>query len=156
MIDWRRAAPPALVSVGAAGVVLGAVSPWVRSGAAQRSSFEMAALVDRLGVAPDGPIGLAVRLWALVPLFVVTAAACVWWGKPVPGAVLAAIGGLYASAVSVAVWRARDVGTVHVLDGPARTLAGAAVLIVGAAVTVATRPTRRGARARPSTSPAGR
>jgi hypothetical protein len=157
VIDWRRDVPRALVTAGAAGVLAGAASPWAASGAAERTSFQMAGLVDRLGFAPSGAVGVAVRAWPLVPLCVVAATVLVWWGRGLAAAVLAGAGGAYAAAVSASVWRAPDAGLVRVLEGPARTLAGAIVLLAGAVVTGAlARPTRRDLAARPSASTAGR
>jgi hypothetical protein len=156
VIVWRRDVPRALVTGGAAGVVAGAWSPWVASGAVERTSFEMAGLVERLGFASSGAVGLAVRAWPLVPLCVVTATVLVWWGRGTTAAVLSAAGGAYAAVVSASVWQASDVGLVRVLDGPARTFGGSIVLLAGAVVTAAlTRPTRSGVAARPSTSPTG-
>jgi hypothetical protein len=156
VIVWRRDLPRLLVTAGAGGVIVGAVSPWVASGSVERSSFEIAGLLERLGFASSGPFALSVRVWALVPLCVVAASVCVWWGRTGLGAALAAAGGLYAAVVSLRVARAPDAGLVRVLGGPARTLAGAVVLLAGAVVTVAaSRTTRRAARAHPSASPAG-
>jgi hypothetical protein len=157
VIVWRRDLPRLLVTAGAAGVIVGALSPWVASGAAERSSFEIAGLLERLGFASSGPFAVSVRVWSLVPLCVVAATVCVWWGRGALGAALAAMGGAYAAVVSLRVARAPDTAFVRVLDGPIRTLVGAVVLLAGAAVTVAaSRTTRRAAPARPSASPAGR
>ena len=155
----------ALVSTGAAVVVLGSFRPWIASGAAERTSFEMVALVQRLGFSDSGLVVLAVRGWPLVPLCVAVAVAAVWWGRWRVGLSAATVGGLYAAGVAAAVRRSRDVGVVRVLAGSTVTLVGALVLLAGAASVVAvvvrerrvalTPPTRPGPAAPASAPPAG-
>ena len=72
------------VTAGGVIAIVGMFGPWVHTGAASRSSFELADLVARLGYARGGPIGLALRTWPLAPLSVVVAVVVTWWigGRP--------------------------------------------------------------------------
>jgi hypothetical protein len=123
-----------LVTVGAAVVVIGSALPWLRTGTRRRSSFEVFGLADRLGLSPSGPVGWAVRLWPVVPLLVIAAAALAWlagrWSLPV-----AALAVVYAGGVSAVVANVGDQGFIGIEAGPAVTLLGACVILLGAVST---------------------
>ncbi len=76
--EHKRPAVAAMVTVGGIVMLAGMFGPWVRSGAASRSSFEMVDLIDRLGFAQQGPVGPAIRSWPLAPLLVVIATVMSW------------------------------------------------------------------------------
>ena len=108
-----RAGPGRSIAIGAVTVggvvsIVGMFAPWVRTGAASRSSFELADLVARLGYAPDGPIGLALRTWPMAPLSVVVAVVATWWIGGRVAAAIAVVVGLLIGLVGVAVWSAAD------------------------------------------------
>jgi hypothetical protein len=111
-------------------LVIGTFLPWVRSGAADRHSYELFGLVERLGFAPDGPIGWAIRLWPFVPLLLVTAALAMWWHRRRLGVVLGFVAALYAGGVAVAIEAAPEAGPLRIRFGPWVTLVGAAGLLV--------------------------
>jgi hypothetical protein len=146
-----EAAARALVTGGAAGVIAGAFLPWIASGTVERSSFDMATLVERLGFAEGGAVLLAVRAWSLVPMCATAAVAAAWWGWWRVGAACAATAALYAGAIGVAVLAAPDVALVRVRLGAGVTVAAGAVLLAGAVasgvtarqVNSVTRATRR-------------
>jgi uncharacterized membrane protein len=123
-----------LVTIGAVVVVIGSAMPWLRTGQRRRSSFEVFGLVDRLGFSPSGPIGWAVRLWPIVPLLVVLAAALAWlagsWSLPV-----ALVAVLYAGGTGVAVANVDGQNLIGIEDGPLVTALGASLLLLGAVVT---------------------
>ena len=130
----RREIPLAVASIGALTTVVGSLSPWVASGTVDRSSYEIFQLVDRLGFAEDGPFGIAVRAWPLMPLLVVTGTVAMWWRRHVLGQALAATGALYALAVALAVRLSPSTGLVRIRIGPAVTIAGSSLLLVGTLV----------------------
>jgi hypothetical protein len=126
--------------IGAAGVVTisGAVLPWLYSGSRSRSSFDLVAIAQRLGLSPEGWQGLLLRLWPLVPLVCVLATVAAWWGRHRLAAALALVAGIGSSWLS---WRVRsaDLGAnLRLAIGPTVTLVGALALVV-ASVLVHTR-----------------
>jgi hypothetical protein len=149
-----EAAARALVTAGAATVVAGSFLAWVASGAVERSSFEMAALVERLGFSDGGAVLLAVRAWPVVPLGAALAVVATWWRRWRLGVVCAGSVACYAGAVALAVLTATDVPFIRVRPGAAVTLGGAIVLLggataCGAAARAAGRVTRATRRAGP-------
>lgn len=148
------------MAVGGALTIVGSLAPWVRTGQRSRHSFDLFALVERLGFAPDGFVGGLIRWWPVAPLLVVTAVVTAWWGWRRVGGVLGVVAGLYAGGVGVAVATARTV--VEIRSGPLLTTIGAVVLAVAAAATCIvsppgrTPPTHPGPPAPPSGPPAGR
>lgn len=124
------------MTVGAGLTLAGTFLTWVRSGATDRSSYEVFGLVDRLGFSPDGAIGWALRLWPLLPLMLVAIVIAHWWDVAHPawstGRASLATGALaYSGGIAIAVGNAPEIGLFEVGPGPAVTLAGAAVMLVG-------------------------
>jgi hypothetical protein len=120
-----------VVTVGGVVSIVGMFAPWVRTGAAGRSSFELADLVERLGYAPGGPVGLALRTWPMAPLSVVVAVVATWW---IGGRVVAAIAvlvGLLIGLVGAAVWSAADSILLGGRWGCLVTALGAVIMVVG-------------------------
>lgn len=138
------------LTASAAGMLVGVFAPWVRSGAAGRSSFELFDLVERLGFADDGPFAWTVRPWPLVPLIVVGAVVTFWFGSVRLGGVLAVVGGCYVGAVSIAVANAPDSSLVRTDWGVATSgLAATVVLVLGVGELAISRSRSRGSRKRP-------
>jgi hypothetical protein len=135
------------VSAGAAVVLVGTFLTWLRSGATDRSSYDVFDLVDRLGFSKGGLIGWALRLWPLVPMLLVVVVIAWWWPSEQSGwtatrVALTLVVSLYAGAIAVAVANAPDVALFRVGPGPVVTIVGAAVMIAGAvAALVLTRRT---------------
>jgi hypothetical protein len=121
-----------VVSAGALLVVLGSFLPWLRSGRRARSSYELLELAERFGFAEGFWARTAVTLWPFVPLLAVTAAVAAWLGWRVLSAVLAFTVAGYTTAVAIVVGRAPLVR----LAGIPTTIAGAAVMAIGAAALV--------------------
>ncbi len=117
--------------------VLGSFLPWLRSGAVDRSSYEIFELIDRLGFSPDGIIGWAVRLWPLVPLLFVVAAV-VQWSMSIHPAIVAArrvaplAAACYGGGVALAIRLAPEAGLFRFRYGSWLTLVGAIVVAVAA------------------------
>lgn len=146
------------VTIGALVALVGTFLTWVRSGTAERSSYEIFDLVDRLGFSPDGPVGWAVRLWPLVPLLLVLTVVVRWWptqarwmqlGRDVLPGVTAVWVGATAAAIAAA---PEGAGVIRIGPGPVVTVLGAAVMILGVVISA----TRRARSARPSTPEADR
>lgn len=129
-------------------VLAGSFLPWLASGSAERSSYDLFGIVERLGFAPDGAVGWAVRLWPLLPLLLVVTVVshhvhvdAVW--LPVVRSTATVLSALYAGAVALAVRLAPDVGLFRPRVGPWITLFGAVLLVLATVV----RPARRRAAA---------
>lgn len=137
MVDGRW-----IASSGALVVLTGSFLPWLASGSAERSSYDLFGIVERLGFAPDGAVGWAVRLWPLLPLLLVVTVVshhvrldAAW--LPVVRATSTGLSALYAGSVALAVRLAPDVGVFSPRIGPWVTLLGA--LLLGLATVVRTR-----------------
>lgn len=76
-------------------MVAGSFLPWYAS----RSSFALFSVVERLEIAPDGPLGLLVRLWPLVLPVLLCGLALLWWNLVRTGLTLVLLAGLYAGAM---------------------------------------------------------
>jgi hypothetical protein len=144
------ATPRVIVSLGAAVALVGTFLPWLSSGSVGRSSYELFAVVDRLGFSPDGPVGWVLRAWPFVPLLLVASALAWWWRGSVPrlrrlAAALPLVSALHVGGTSLAILAAPDVELFRVRAGTWVTLAGAATMLIGVAVGL--RPRRLGATA---------
>jgi hypothetical protein len=124
------------VGGGAAVALTGTFLPWLSSGTAPRSSFELFELIERLGFSPDGPVGWALRLWPIAPLLLVVSA--VAQGMPstdrrirLARVWLSVVASVYVGATAAAVWLAPDVGPFRLRFGIWVTLLGAAAMATG-------------------------
>jgi hypothetical protein len=127
------------IASGSVVAVIGTFLPWLRSGAADRSSYEIFALVDRLGFSPDGLVGWALRLWPLVPLLFAIAAVLQWIPPRHPAIVVGRravpIGAaVYTGSVALAIRLAPEAGLFRYRFGTWTTLLGAAMVLAGAVV----------------------
>ncbi len=125
---------PIVITMGSLGILVGTFWPWVASGRRNRSSYQIFEVVERLGFAPGGAVGWGVRLWPIVPLLVVCASIAAWYRRRLASAGLAALGGLYAGGVGLAMGSAPRSGLVRVLGAPTFTAVAAGVLLAGAVV----------------------
>ena len=138
-VSTHQRAGAVIVTVGAAVLVLGTFSTWLRSGATDRSSYDVFDLVDRLGFSEGGLVGWALRLWPLVPLLVVLAVIAWWYPSARPAwtatrVTLTLLASLYAGGVAVAVSNAPDVALFSIGHGPTVTIVGGCVMCVGMGV----------------------
>jgi hypothetical protein len=152
-VSTHQRAGAAVVTLGAAAVLVGTFLTWLRSGATERSSYDVFDLVDRLGFSEGGVVGWALRLWPLLPLLLVVSVIAWWW--PSSGTswlaarvVLALVTSIYAGGVAVAVANAPDVALFSVGPGPIVTIFGALVMLMGIAAAPVLARRRRSANAR--------
>jgi hypothetical protein len=135
-----------VVTIGAGITLIGTFLTWVRSGATERSSYEVFDLVDRLGFSPEGAVGWALRLWPLVPVLLVFAVVATWlaaihWRSSAGAVALVGVSGVYAGATAASVAAAPEAGDLlGIGPGPAVTLAGVVLMFVGAVLSVVHRP----------------
>ena len=138
-VSTHQRAGAITVTVGAAVLLVGTFLTWLRSGATERSSYDVFDLVDRLGFSEGGLVGWALRLWPLVPLLVVLAVIAWWWPSARPAwtatrVALTLVPSLYAGGVAVAVSNAPDVALFSIGRGPTVTIVGGCVMCVGIGV----------------------
>jgi hypothetical protein len=114
-------------------LVIGTFLPWLRSGRATRNSYATDGAVRRL-LDVNGAAEAALRAWPFVSLLCAGAVALVLLGRTVLGGALAAVAALAAGSVAVWALATPDRGLLRAaLAGPAVTLAGAVLTIVGVA-----------------------
>ena len=135
----RRHVGVTVVTAGAVVALVGTFLTWVRSGAAERSSYDVFDLVDRLGFSPNGVVGIALRAWPLVPLLLALSVAVHWWSVEHPLSqaariVLTVIAAIYPGAIAVAVANAPEISLFEVGPGPTVTVIGAATMLLGQAL----------------------
>src|SRR5664279_204861 len=122
----------AAVVFAAAGLVLaliGSFLPWVVSGQVRRSSYAVAGMVDRLGIAGDGVVARLVAGWPLIGLLCAAPVVAAVLRRWVVAGVLCVLLGLATAGVSVALLAVRGTGAIGVaVDpiGPSVTAAGGA------------------------------
>ena len=108
---------------GLAMVIAGSFLPWVISGEVRRSSYAILGIVDRLGVAGDGALGVLIANWPLVGVLCMAPVviACLRWWRTA-GVLAVLVGADHRSALL----RHSDRGPlVHRVDrpgGPDRTI----------------------------------
>lgn len=123
-----------MIGAASALVVIGAALPWLHSGARSRSSFDLVAVAQRLGLSPDGWQGVALRLWPVVPLVCVLATVAAWWGRHHISAALAAGVGVASLWLAWEVRTADLAANLRLAAGPTVTIVGALATFVAAAV----------------------
>lgn len=133
MIDASRRLGILFGIPGLALVIAGAFLPWLVSGSVRRSSFEIAGVADRIGVA-DGVGGALIAAWpAICAAFVlpVLVAAFRWWRTA--GALAVVLGLLAGGLSAAALWFGLGVGSVVRLDpvGPTVMVTGSLLLVAG-------------------------
>jgi len=116
-------------------VIAGSFLPWVISGTVKRSSYQIIGVIDRLGIAGDGPVAALVSSWPLLGVLCfapVVAAALRWWRV---AGTLSVVIGLAASAFAGGILAVAlgKVGLTVRLDplGPSVMAAGGLLLIGG-------------------------
>lgn len=120
--------PLALLTLAGAAVLGGTFLPWLRSGARNRTSYELLGLVDRLGLA-RGLGGELIRWWPIVPLLVTVAVVAAWWGGRWVVMAFALAAAAVVIAVNVLLRRGADRARLQVGAGPAVAVAGALALV---------------------------
>ena len=133
----RRGLAVLVMAGGAAVTIVGTLLPWLRTGGRQRHSYDLFALVGRLGFAPDGPVGTALRWWPLVPLLAVAGVVAGWWGWPRVGGTIGVAAACYAGGTAMAITVAGS-DDFDLRAGTIVTIGGAVVLLAGAVLAVVT------------------
>jgi hypothetical protein len=116
------------VAVVLAAVVAATFAPWYRSGAVDRSSYEVVRSAVRLGVLGEGAQPAVARLWAFVPLGAAGALLALARGRRRAAGALAALVGLSIGALAVVVLRVPGAAW-----GASFALVAAAGLVIAAA-----------------------
>jgi hypothetical protein len=114
-------------------VIAGAFLPWLVSGSVRRSSFAVAGVAERFGVA-DGLAGVLIAAWpAICAAFVlpVLVAAFRWWRTA--GAIAVVLALLSGGLSAIALWFGLGTGSVVRLDptGPTVMLTGSVLFLAG-------------------------
>jgi hypothetical protein len=124
-----------IAGIGLALVIVGSFLPWVISGTVRRSSYAIVGVVDRLGIAGDGILGILVASWPFVGVLCMTPviAACLRWWRT--AGLLGALVGFAAGVFSfgIVILTAGASGLSVRLDpiGPAVMAAGSILLLCG-------------------------
>lgn len=125
---------------GLALVILGSFLPWVVSGQVRRSSYEILGIVDRLGVADEGVLGILIANWPWIGLLCmvpVVIGALRWWRTAgLLAIVLALATGVLSFGILIVAGRSVAV-TVRVDPIGPSVMAAGAVLLLGAGVALA-------------------
>jgi hypothetical protein len=124
-----------VATIGGVVAVVGTFMPWLRSGARRRSSYEIFALVDRLGISQSSLVGWGLKLWPIAPLLVALALTVQWYPRRWITVAAAIVAVVYVGGVAAAVESAPSSSLVTVEYGPNVTLAGAVILGAGALLT---------------------
>jgi hypothetical protein len=134
-----------LVVFSAAAVVtlVGTFMPWLRSGATNRSSYDLLGMLRRLGIAPNGVVSTFVHWWPVVPLLITAAVVAAWWRWTAAAAVAAAMAAIYSGVVAIAMIVAARRTIITVGSGPWVCIVGDGVLLTSAAWMSITNATRR-------------
>ena len=69
-----------VMAVGLVAILVGASQTWVRVGQQKRSSFQLAAVADRVGLA-HGVAASVLKVWLVLPLLIAVSLACVALGR---------------------------------------------------------------------------
>jgi len=124
-----------VATAGAALTLVGTFVAWLRSGTRHRNSYEIFALVERLGISRSSVVGWALRLWPIVPFVLVLAVSMLWLAPRAIAVSVAAATVIYTGAVSIAVLRSPSHHPLITIEvGPIVTLFGVGVLAVGTAI----------------------
>lgn len=127
----RAVLAPALAGVGLVVLVIGTFLPWLRSGATERNSYAAGGVIRRL-LAPDGAEGALLTVWPLIAVLCAAALAGYALGFHRSALIVAAIPAIAAGAVSIdALLTAPSTYASVTSSGPAVTLAGTALVLVG-------------------------
>ncbi|PXY22397.1 hypothetical protein [Prauserella muralis] len=140
----RSAARSAATGTCAAGLltaVAGTFLPWLRSGAAERNSYQAVGIAEQLVLRDDALAGALLRAWLTVPLLAVACVGLLVLGWRRTGAALAAVLALLVGTVGVVVL-VQGPGASEVVGvtptGPAVTSAGMTIALLGALTVLGT------------------
>ena len=130
----RPWAPAIAVLVGGAAAIVGTFLPWFRSGAVDRSSYELFDVVERLGFAPDGTVGWLLRLWPLVPLLFVIGIVVQFLSDDYPGIafvrwIVPFAASVYSGGIAVALQFAPEAGLFSFRYGAVVTATGSVIVL---------------------------
>lgn len=126
----------AAAGAGACLVLAGSFLSWFRSGARTRSSYELFAVVGRIGVVPSPVAAVAISLWVTVPVVTATLVAALLLRRMVLAALVACGLGLYALALALTVGSSASSWEAGVITA---AIGGLACLIGGGALLITAR-----------------
>ena len=124
-----------MTAVGAGVVLVGSFLPWYRSGRRARSSYDLFAVVERIGALPGPVATVAVSIWVAVPLVVALVMAALLLRRMVLAALVAMGLGLYALTLALIVGSASsswEAGVIAASIGGVTSFVGGAALLIAA------------------------
>ncbi len=142
-------------TVSGAVVLVATFLPWLRSGGTTRSSYELLGLLDRLDIAPDGPVSSLVRWWPVVPLVVTLAVVLAWWRRWLASFAAASVAVLYAGGVGSALAVGARGTPIRLGSGPWLSAAASVVFLLTGAWMAFTHASESAAPAPRAAPPAG-
>ena len=124
-----------VVVAGTGIALLGTFLPWVRSGERDRSSYDLAEVVRRLGLLSSPAARAAVWCWSAVPVVLAIGLGAMLLRGGVAARCVATITSLYPLVVAVWLWQS----PVQVRVGVPVTAVGAALVLLGGVLPTVTR-----------------
>jgi len=116
-------------------IVVGSFLPWVVSGTVRRSSYAIIGVIDRLGIAEGGVIGLLVTAWPFIGLLCMTPviAGCLrsWRVAGLLGVLVGLASGLLSFGIVLLAAGRAGLGVRLDPIGPAVMAAGAVLVLIG-------------------------
>lgn len=119
-----------VLGLGGALCIVGTMLPWLGVDGSARSSYELAAVVDRLGLADGSAGGVLLRIWPSVPVVVAASAVLAVVARDAAARLVALVAGFMVMVGCALAWSA----PLQAQYGIACSLAGAVVLLAGASV----------------------
>ena len=116
-------------------VLVGSFLPWYRSGRRARTSYDLFAVVERIGALPGPVATVAVSIWVAVPLVVALVVAALLLRRMVLAALVAVGLGLYALTLALIVGSASsswEAGVIAASIGGITSFVGGAALLITA------------------------
>jgi hypothetical protein len=116
-------------------VIVGSFLPWVISGTVRRSSYAIVGVVDRLGIAGDGILGILVASWPFVGVLCMTPviAGCLrrWRTAGLLGVLVGLAAGVFSFGIVILTAGASGFSVRLDPIGPAVMAAGSILLLCG-------------------------
>jgi hypothetical protein len=122
-----------ITAAGAGVVLVGSFLPWYRSGRRARSSYDLFAVVERIGALPGPVATVAVSIWVAVPVVVAVVIAALLLRRKVLAALVALVLGSYALTLALIVGSASsswEAGVIVAAVGGITSVVGGTALLI--------------------------